>query len=114
MDEREWFSKSYAATDPEALWPAVKRALATMDLKNPDDAQKTAQFSSGVTATSWGENMLASVVPGESGGARLVVSGRPKVSTAVLGTFKWGEDIHARKIEKELLEAVDAALAGGG
>ncbi len=30
MDERERFSKSYATTGPEALWPAVKRELATL------------------------------------------------------------------------------------
>lgn len=111
MDERELFSKGYAAVEPEALWSAVKRALATMGFKHSDDAQKTAEFTSGVSLTSWGEAMHARVVSGDSGGARLVVSGRPKVLPSL--TPKWGEDVHARKVEKELLSAVDAALEDG-
>ncbi len=58
------------------------------------------QFGTPPSMTSWGEYMIATVEPGESGGARLKVRGRPKAANRLLGSTKWGEDIHSRKVEK--------------
>lgn len=51
--------------------------------------------------------MLATVDPGSDGGARVTVRGRAKGSFL---TTKWGEDLHARAVEKDLRTAIDDAL----
>jgi hypothetical protein len=61
--------------------------------------------------TSWGEHMLASVADLTGGGARITVRGRPKGS---LFTTQWGEELHAKGVEKDLRTAVDDALAQAG
>lgn len=35
--------------DTGAVWPALKRALATMDLRDADEEARTARFSTGVS-----------------------------------------------------------------
>lgn len=109
MDEHEVFSRRYDGVEPAQLWPAVKRALATMDLREVDDEQRSARFKTGVSLTSWGQNMLASVRDDE-GAATLVVRGRPKGS---LLTTRIGEDLHEQGVEKQVVDAIDAALAPG-
>ena len=105
-DEQELFTIDYPARDAEAVWSALKRALATMDLAEANDADRTARFSTGVSLTSWGENMLARVDPAGSG-ARVTVRGRAKGSFL---TTKWGEELHAREVEKDLRTSIDDAL----
>ncbi len=106
MDERELFTRTYAGTSADELWAAVKRALATMDLRATDEAQRMARFGSGVSLTSWGQHLMATV--GDSnGGSVLTVRGRPKGS---LLTTTWGEDIHMRKVEQQIVRSVEAAL----
>lgn len=111
MDEREFFARRYEGIDPDALWAAVKRALATMDLKEADDDQKTAHFSTGVSLTSWGQSMLAMISGNSAEGSTLVVRGRPKGS---LLTTKAGEDLHAHAVERRILGAVDTELSNAG
>ncbi len=105
-DEQELFTIDYPARDPDAVWNATKRALATMDMQDADDSRRTARFSTGVSLTSWGENMLASV-DGAGDGARVTVRGRAKGSFL---TTKWGEDLHATGVEKDLRSSIDDAL----
>lgn len=112
-DERELFTHPYPSVEPDALWSALKRSLETMDLRGADDEQRSARFGTPPSMTSWGEYILASVEPGESGGARLNVRGRPKAANRLLGSTKWGEDIHSRNVEKDLVAAIDEALATG-
>lgn len=106
-DEEELFTIDYPARDADEVWPALQRALATMDLQDPDDAERTARFSTGVSLTSWGEHMIARVTEVPAGGARITVRGRAKGSFL---TTKWGEDVHAREVEKDLTASVDDAL----
>lgn len=106
-DEQELFVLDYPARQPEAVWAALQRALATMDLKQADDDQMTARFSTGITLTSWGEHMLARVSGVDGGGARVTVRGRPKGSFL---TTSWGEDRHAAEIENDLRRSIDDAL----
>ncbi len=105
MEEHELFTEHFD-TDPEIVWSALKRAAATMDLQEADDTTKTARLSTGVTLTSWGEHIVATVTPAASG-ADIVVRGRPKHS---LLTTKWGEDIHAHKVQKDFRNAVRQAM----
>ena len=105
MAERELFTRVYDAA-PDELWAALKRALRTMDLKEVDDAERAARFSTGVSTFSWGQHNLA-LVEGEGDRSRLVVRGRPKGSFL---TSEWGERRHASHVERVLVEAVDAEL----
>lgn len=107
-DEQELFTIDYPARDAAEVWPALTSALATMDLKDADDAERTARFSTGVTLTSWGEHMIARVAELPTGGARIIVRGRAKGSFLTTG---WGEDLHAREVEKDLQTSIDDALA---
>ena len=106
LEEQELFVIDYPARSAGDVWRALTRALATMDLQDSDDAAMTARFTSGVSMTSWGEHLLAGVAS-RGDGARVTVRGRPKGSFLTTG---WGEDVHARGIEKELRQAVDDAL----
>jgi hypothetical protein len=106
-DEQEMFVIDYPARRPDEVWGALQRALATMDVKEADAEQMTARFSTGITLTSWGEHMLARVTDTDGGGARVTVRGRPKGSFLTTG---WGEDLHAREVEKDLRRSIDDAL----
>ncbi|MBA2465443.1 MAG: HPF/RaiA family ribosome-associated protein [Nocardioidaceae bacterium] len=105
--EQELFTIDYPDRDPQTVWDALKRALSTMELEAPDEGTRTARFRTGVSLTSWGENMLASVDLASDGGARVTVRGRAKGSFL---TTKWGEDIHAKGVEKDLRASIDDAL----
>lgn len=110
MDEAELFTIDYPARGADEVFAALGRALATMDLRDRDDATRTATFSTGMSLTSWGEHMLATVDE-HGGGSRVTVRGRPKGSFL---TTKWGEELHAKGIEKDVRTAVDDALAQVG
>lgn len=96
---------------PEQAFVAVQAAIRAMDgghVGTVDEGTRTVDFSTGVTLTSWGEELQAAVLDGEAGSSRVEVRGKPK------GTFlttKWGEDVHAATIEKRLRSELDAALA---
>ncbi|MPY92175.1 MAG: hypothetical protein GEV08_03645 [Acidimicrobiia bacterium] len=104
--EMELFTLSYPQ-GPDVVWPALKRALATMDLREADDSNRTARFSTGMSWTSWGEYTLGRVEP-EASGSRVVVRGRPKGSFL---TTNVGEKIHASGVRRDLKQALDTALA---
>lgn len=105
-DEHELFTEAYD-TDPETVWEAVTHALATMDLREADDASRTARFTTGMSLTSWGEHMVVSVSPAGQR-TQLTVRGRPKGSFL---TTKWGEKQHVRSVQRHLLGAVARRLA---
>lgn len=106
-DEQELFVIDYPARQPDEVWPALRRALATMDLRDADEAARTARFSTGVSLTSWGEHMIAAVSGSNGHGARVTVRGRPRGSFL---TTSWGEDVHAAGVERDLRRAIDDAL----
>jgi len=80
-----------------------------MDLKEVGDAERSARFSTGVTTFSWGQHNLA-LVEEDGGRSRLVVRGRPKASFL---TTNWGEQRHARRVEEQLVAAVNSELSAG-
>lgn len=106
MDERELFTESFDASE-EATWQALKRALQTMDLSEVDESARRARFSTGVSLTSWGEHMIAQVT-GDERRSTITVHGRPKGS---LLTTEWGEDLHAKGVQKDIRRAVENVLA---
>lgn len=106
-DERELFTEDFDQS-PDQVWEALKHALATRDLKDADDTAHSARFSTGVSLTSWGEHMVAEVVP-DGTGAQLRVRGRAKNGFL---TTSWGEDAHASKVQRDLRSEIERALAG--
>jgi hypothetical protein len=95
----------------EILWAVLKRALTTLDgvtLEQADDAEKIASFKTGVTWTSWGQNMSASVEPIGSEEVRLRITGQ------IRHTFlssNWGEDLHKAGFVRGLTDFLDRTLA---
>jgi len=98
------------AAPPDQAYDALKAAIQAMDgghMGAIDDSGRTLDFSTGVSLTSWGEELQATVLEGQSGGSRVEVRGKPK------GTFlttKWGEDVHAKTVEKRLRSELDTAM----
>ena len=110
-DEQELFVIDYPARQPDEVWSALQRALATMDLKDADDGRMTARFSTGISLTRWGEHMLARVTGTGGNGTRVTVRGRPRGSFL---TTSWGEDLHAAEVKKDLRRSSDDALVQKG
>jgi hemerythrin-like domain-containing protein len=64
-------------------------------------------FTTSLTLTSWGENMMAAVEDDGNDWCVLTVSGEPRVG--VLST-PWGEEIHAATIESQLFAALEPSI----
>jgi len=67
----------------------------------------TASFKTGVTWTSWGQNMIARVEPLEGNGARLDITGQ--IRSTFLAT-NWGEELHEAGFVRGLTNALDQCL----
>lgn len=96
--------------DPDRAFAALRTAVENMDgghLGDTDESARELTFSTGVTMTSWGEELQAAVTSSATG-ARIEVRGEPK---GTLLSTKWGEDIHAQTIEKRLRKAYDEAAS---
>ncbi len=97
---------------PDVAFAALRRAVDEMDGASfgiSDDAARSIEFRTGVTLTSWGEQMRATVTESQ-GGSTVQVDGKP---TGTFLTTKWGEDVHGRTIEKRIRSGMDDALASG-
>jgi hypothetical protein len=107
---RQVLVKQYAV-NPDRLWAAIKQVLVTIDgvtLDQADDAQHTAAFKTGVTWTSWGQNMIAQLQPIGSDQVQLQINGQ------IRHTFlasDWGEKIHQKGFARNLTAAIEAAIA---
>ena len=110
MVDHEILTRTYEV-EPESLWKAVKLALSTgigAILKKVEEEERRATFTTDVSWTSWGENMVATVEPGQPTGSLLKVTGHPH--TSIL-TTKWGEEVHQHQFTKNLVQAVEQALS---
>jgi hypothetical protein len=109
MRDQQVLLRNYQVS-PEILWSALKQALTTLDgvtLKQAEDTRKTASFKTGVTWTSWGQNMIANIEPLEQEGTRLHITGQ------IRHTFlssNWGEDLHESGFVRRLNDFLDCAL----
>jgi hypothetical protein len=77
-------------------------------LEQADDAQKTATFKTGVTWTSWGQNMIARLQPLSADQVQLQINGQ------IRHTFlasDWGEKLHQKGFAKNLTAAIEDAIA---
>lgn len=112
MVDDEILVRSYEMS-PELLWKAVKEALSTgidVTLKKVEEEERRAIFTTEVSWTSWGENMVATVEPDQSTGSLLKVKGHPH--TSIL-TTKWGEELHQHQFTRNLVQAIEQALSQG-
>jgi len=107
MEECELFVEHFDA-EADAVWGALKRAAAKMTLQDVDEATKTARLSTGASLMSYSNYVAATVLPTDPG-ADVVVRGRPKGAAVAM---EWGEDVHARGMQRNLREAIDEELAG--
>jgi hypothetical protein len=110
MVDDEILTRTYKVA-PELLWKAVKQALSTgigATLKEVEEEQRRATFTTGISWTSWGENMVATVEPGQPTGSLLKVTGQPH--TSIL-TTRWGEEVHQHQFTQNLVQAVERALS---
>ena len=110
MVDDEILARTYDVA-PESLWKAVKEALSTVidvTLKRVEEEQRRAIFTTAVSWTSWGENMVATVEPRQPTGSLLRVTGQPH--TSIL-TTRWGEELHQHQFTKNLVQAVEQALS---
>jgi hypothetical protein len=110
MRDQQVLLRNYQVA-PETLWTVLKRALTTLDgvtLEQADNVQKIASFKTGVTWTSWGQNMIASVEPLGSEEVRLHIMGQ------VRNTFlssNWGEEVHESGFVRGLTNLLERTLA---
>jgi hemerythrin-like domain-containing protein len=105
----ELFSRRYDV-GPEMLLDFLQQALTAMPTVASSrlvDGGDRIEFTTSLTLTSWGNNMVAAVDPDERGGAVLRVSGEPRVG---LMSTPWGEEMHAATIETQLFAALDPAI----
>lgn len=106
VGERVVFSHRFGDVDDERLWRALQCAVPRRRIGAIDEARRTLEFRTSVSLTSWGEHMRASVSPAADG-AELLVRGRPR---SWFLTTTWGEDLHARGVERRLIRAIQASL----
>jgi hypothetical protein len=82
-------------------------AFVRAKLGERDETTHHLSFSTGVTVSSWGQELDATLTPAAPAGSRVAVRAKPK------GTFlttTWGERIHARTVEKRLRAELTSAL----
>lgn len=95
----------------ETLWAALKHTLTILDgttFVQADDAQKIVSFKTGMTATSWGQNMLASLEAIGPEEVKLLITGQ------IRHTFlssNWGEDVHKSGFSRRLNHLLELTLA---
>jgi hemerythrin superfamily protein len=103
------FSRRYDV-GPEMLLDFLQQAMAGLptvtSYKLADNGDRIA-FTTSLTLTSWGENMVAAVEDDGNDWCVLTVSGEPRVG--VLST-PWGEEIHAATIESQLFAALEPSI----
>ncbi len=110
MPQRPVLVKQYDVA-PDRLWAAIKQVLITVDgvtLDQTNEAHHTAVFRTGVTWTSWGQNMIAQIQPIGADQAQLQINGQ------IRHTFlasDWGEKLHQKGVARSLTTAIEDAIA---
>lgn len=84
--------------DPTRVYEGLKEMLGasqTFSLKNADDLSMSCTFSTGISMTTWGEKMNASVMPSGSG-AKVTVS----VAAKIGGNAMWQGSKNAKNLTR--------------
>jgi hemerythrin-like domain-containing protein len=103
------FSRRYDV-GPEMLLDFLQQAMAglpTVTSYELADSGDRIVFTTALTLTSWGENMVAAVEDDGNDWCVLSVSGEPRVGAL---STPWGEELHAATIESQLFAALDPSI----
>ncbi len=98
--------------DPDTVWQGLQKAVDAIDgakLETVHADDKKLGFSTGITSTSWGQELDARVEARSQGGTQIHVRGTPK------GTFlatTWGEKLHTFTVKRRMKKALAAIDAG--
>lgn len=112
-EERELFTHPCPSVEPDMLWSALKRSPGDDGL-----ARRRRGAEIGPVRDPRLDDELGRVHgrDGRTGrGRRRTAHGTrpPEGGEPIPFTSKWGEDIHSRKVEKDLVAGIDGALASG-
>jgi hemerythrin-like domain-containing protein len=103
------FTRRYDV-NPEMLLDFLQQAMAQLpSIASYElaDSLDGINFTTSLTFTSWGENMVATVDGDGGDGSIVTISGEPRVG--MLST-PWGEELHAATIENQLVAALDPSI----
>ena len=103
------FSRHYDVGS-EMLLDFLQQAMAglpTVTSYQLADSGDRITFTTSLTLTSWGENMVAAVESDGRDGSVLNVSGEPRVGAL---STPWGEELHAATIEGQLFAALAPSI----
>jgi len=101
----DWSKKTFAAP-PDRVFAAALDSIAAQhhEVKSKDDENKVVQFHVGMTAWSWGYNMVLSVTPAENNQSTVSVEIAPSGGKAV----SWGS---GKKEVRKIFAGIDKELA---
>lgn len=97
----------------EALWELLEMVLtevAGVTLIRTEADRKRATLQTGVTWTSWGQNMVATVEAMTPATARLTITGQVRHTFLSSG---WGEALHAKGVARRLDRALGQVTRPG-
>jgi hypothetical protein len=95
--------------DVDSVWPALVSAIDDADcvqLGAVDDTVRRVAFSTGMTLTSWGQDVTATVNAAPDGGVDIELRGDP---TYLSGTTRFGERTHLATVARRLRRAISSA-----
>ena len=99
------------SVSPDVLWHDLIQTLTTVPgvtLGATDEARLEARFTTGVSATSWGENMIAKVESTDDGGSSVRITGQVRHTFLTTG---WGERVHRRQFTRTLVSHLERGVA---
>lgn len=111
MRDNEVLTRDYDLP-PKTLWETMKHALTRVDgvtLEEADDAEHQASFKTGVTWTSWGQNMIARVEPLGEARSRVTITGQMRHTFL---SSNVGEELHEKGFIRNLTRAIEQAVGG--
>ena len=103
------FTRRYDV-NPEMLLDFLQQAMAQLPSITSYELADTLDrinFTTSLTFTSWGENMVAAVESDGGDGSVVTISGEPRVG---MMSTPWGEEMHAATIENQLVAALDPSI----
>jgi hypothetical protein len=104
----DWATREYAAP-ADKVFAAALRSIQVQkhEMKTADHERKQVTFHVGLTAWSWGYNMMLSVDAIDATHAKVIVA---VVSKSGGGAFSWGS---GKKEVRKILGGIDAEIAAG-
>ena len=101
----DWSKKTFSAPPGEVFAAALQSIAAQHhEVKSKDEANKVVNFHVGVTAWSWGYNMVLKVAPGENNASNVSI----EIARSGGKTVSWGS---GKKEVLKIFEGIDKELA---